>query len=69
MLGQMDDSAGGHPGQGAVMHGDASAEAQALRDRIEARSKCAEDVTTTSTPVIGASSDPGLLGIAFYVWG
>ena len=51
------------------MHGDASAEAQALRDRIEVRSKCAEDVTTTSTPVIGASSDPGLLGIAFYVWG
>jgi DegV family protein with EDD domain len=50
----------------AVMHADVLDKAVALRNRIAAHFDCAELFITEFTPVMGAHTGPGLLGIAFY---
>jgi len=50
----------------AVMHGDALEEALYLRDELVKRFDCAEIFVTEFTPVMGAHTGPGLLGIAFW---
>jgi len=50
----------------AVLHADAFEEARLLREQVEARFRCAEVLTTAFTPVMGAHTGPGLLGLAFY---
>lgn len=50
----------------AVLHADALEEARLLREQVEARFRCAEVLTTAFTPVMGAHTGPGLLGLAFY---
>ena len=50
----------------AVMHADALDKAVALRNRIASQFDCAELFITEFTPVMGAHTGPGLLGIAFY---
>ncbi len=50
----------------AVMHADALDKAIALRDEISSRFDCAELFITEFTPVMGAHTGPGLVGIAFY---
>lgn len=50
----------------AVMHADVPEKAAALKERIRARHRDAEIFVTEFTPVMGAHTGPGLLGIAFY---
>lgn len=50
----------------AVLHADAAEEAEALRQRIAGRFDCAELYVTEFTPVMGAHTGPGLLGVAFF---
>jgi len=56
----------GHPLRVAVMHADALDKAIALRDQIAAQFDCTELFITEFTPVMGAHTGPGLVGVAFY---
>jgi len=49
-----------------IMHADAPDEAEALRSETEAQFRCAEVVVGSFTPIMGAHTGPGLIGIAFY---
>lgn len=50
----------------AVMHGDASVEAEKLEKIVAARYKPVELMRSQITPVIGTHTGPGTLGLAFY---
>jgi DegV family protein with EDD domain len=50
----------------AVMHGDATAEAEQLEQKVNARYKPLELMRSEITPVIGTHTGPGTLGLAFY---
>ncbi|MCS7287010.1 MAG: DegV family protein [Anaerolineae bacterium] len=50
----------------AVMHGDALEDALYLKEELEKRFDCAELFVTEFTPVMGAHTGPGLVGIAFW---
>ena len=50
-----------------VMQADAEEDAQALQRRIDAEFNCRELFVSQFTPVMGAHTGPGLLGVAFYV--
>jgi DegV family protein with EDD domain len=56
----------GQPLHVAVMHADALKKAVELRDQISSRFDCTELFITEFTPVMGAHTGPGLLGVAFY---
>ena len=56
----------GQPLHVAVMHANAPDNAAALKNRIASQFDCAELFITEFTPVMGAHTGPGLLGIAFY---
>jgi len=66
MLDKMAQRVDGRPVHVAVLHADASEEARLLRERVEARFCCVEVLTSAFTPVMGVSTGPGLLGLAFY---
>lgn len=50
-----------------VMEADTPSEAVELRKRIETQFRCHELLVSQMTPVIGAHTGPGLLGVAFRV--
>ncbi len=50
----------------SAFHGDALSDAEYLRDQLCARVQCAEFYITEFTPVMGAHTGPGVVGIAFY---
>ncbi|MDI6815233.1 MAG: DegV family protein [Dehalococcoidales bacterium] len=56
----------GQPLHVAVMHADALDRAIALKNQIASQFDCAELFITEFTPVMGAHTGPGLIGIAFY---
>ncbi len=56
----------GQPLHVAVMHADALDRAIILRNQISSQFDCAELFITEFTPVMGAHTGPGLIGIAFY---
>ena len=62
----MREQVGNRPVHVAVFHADVPAEAKALRTRIAAQFRCVELYITEFTPVMGAHTGPGVLGIAFY---
>jgi DegV family protein with EDD domain len=67
MLKLMDGAvAGGQKLHVAVMHADVLEQAQILRNRITSRFACQEVFITEFTPVMGAHTGPGLIGVAFY---
>ena len=66
LLKGMADRIDGRPTHVAVMHADAPKEAESLREQVEARFNCLEVLTTSFTPVMGISTGPGLVGVAFY---
>ena len=66
VLNVIEQEAGGKPVHVIVMHAAAPEEAIVLLDRIQERFTCVETLTTAFTPVIGAHTGPGLLGVAFY---
>jgi fatty acid-binding protein DegV len=57
---------GGRPAHVAVVHADASQEAEALARTLAERCHCLELLLAEFTPVMGASTGPGLLGVVFY---
>jgi len=50
----------------AVMHADALEQANSLKNRIISQFECQEIFVTEFTPVMGAHTGPGLVGVAFY---
>jgi DegV family protein with EDD domain len=50
----------------AALHAAALGEAEELAERISARANVVEKVLTEVTPVIGAHTGPGLVGVAFF---
>jgi len=66
MLEQMVARAGNRPVHAAVFHADVPDEAEELRAKIATRFDCVGLFVTEFTPVMGAHTGPGLLGVAFY---
>jgi DegV family protein with EDD domain len=54
------------PLHAAIAHADVPEEAEELRQIVAGRFSCVELLLTEFTPVVGAHTGPGLLGIAFY---
>ncbi len=50
----------------AVMHADALDKAMVLKNQISSQFDCAELFITEFTPVMGAHTGPGVIGVAFY---
>jgi DegV family protein with EDD domain len=66
ILQQMEKQVGGRPIRAAVLHADALQEAEELRQFVAHRFDCVELLISEFTPVMGAHTGPGLLGVAFY---
>jgi fatty acid-binding protein DegV len=66
MLDQLARQADGRRLHVAILHAAAPDDAEALRQRIAEDHDPAELYVTEMTPVIGAHTGPGLLGVAFY---
>ena len=66
MLQQMANQVDGHHLHAAVLHADAPEEAEELRQHIAQQFDCVELYVAEFTPVMGAHTGPGLLGVAFY---
>ncbi len=56
----------GQPLHVALMHADALNEVMALKNQLSSQYDCAELFITEFTPVMGAHTGPGVIGIAFY---
>ena len=54
------------PMHAGIAHADVREEAEELRRAVSERFACAELLLTEFTPVVGAHTGPGLIGIAFY---
>jgi DegV family protein with EDD domain len=67
MIEQMATQVDGEPLHAAILHAGVPEEAEALRQVIEDRFNCAELYVTELTPVMGAHTGPGVLGVVFYV--
>jgi DegV family protein with EDD domain len=66
MLQHMAEQVNGHTLHAAILHADVPVQAEALRQQIAERFQCAELYLTELTPVMGAHTGPGVLGVAFY---
>ncbi len=66
MLDEMEERVDGRPVHVAVLHADALEQARDLKQMVEERFHCLEIFTCSMTPVMGAHTGPGLLGLAFY---
>lgn len=62
----MRDEVGKKPVHVAIVHANASAEAQHLRDKVSEEFNCLELSVAEFTPVLGTHSGPGLVGVTFY---
>jgi DegV family protein with EDD domain len=66
MLEQMAAQADGRPLHVAILHADVPDEAERLRQRIGKELNCDELLVTELTPVMGAHTGPGVLGVVYY---
>ncbi len=66
MLNHMADRVDGQPLHVAVLHAGVPEEAEELRKKIAAEFHCRELLVTELTPVMGAHTGPGVLGVVFY---
>ncbi|MGB3905340.1 MAG: DegV family protein [Anaerolineae bacterium] len=66
MIEMMWERAGERPLHYSVFHGDALAEAKRTAQEIQSRFNCVEFYITEFTPVMGAHTGPGVIGLAFY---
>jgi DegV family protein with EDD domain len=67
MLAMMEERVGERPVHASVFHAAVPDEAEALREQVAARFDCVELYVTEFTPVMGAHTGPGLIGLAFWV--
>jgi DegV family protein with EDD domain len=63
---QMAERVDGHRLHASVFHADALSEAKDLSQLLADKFDCVELYVTEFTPVMGAHTGPGLLGVAFY---
>ena len=66
LLSAMESHVSSNPVHVMVMHANAAQDAEALSREVEMRFNCAELLLGEFTPVMGAHTGPGLLGLAFY---
>ncbi|MGQ9600933.1 MAG: DegV family protein [Anaerolineae bacterium] len=66
ILDQMSEQVRDRPLHVSISHADAPAEAEKLRRQVEEQFHCMELYVTEFTPVMGAHTGPGVLGVAFY---
>ena len=66
MMEQLTEAAGAGSLHVAIFHADVPEEAEALRRRIETDLECDELYVTEMTPIMGAHTGPGVLGVVFY---
>ena len=66
ILQQMAEQPPDRPMHAGIAHADVLEEAEGLRRTVSERFDCAELLVTEFTPVVGAHTGPGLIGIAFY---
>jgi DegV family protein with EDD domain len=66
MIDMMREQAGDRPLHASVFHGNALAEAERIAGEIQSSFNCVEFYITTFTPVMGAHTGPGVIGLAFY---
>jgi DegV family protein with EDD domain len=66
MLEQMAERAEGRSLYAAILHADVPEEAEALRKTVAKQFNCTELYVTELTPVMGAHTGPGVLGVVFY---
>lgn len=66
MIDMMWEEVGERPVHASVFHGDALAEAERTAEQIQSRFNCVEFYITEFTPVMGAHTGPGVIGLAFY---
>ncbi len=66
MLEQMAEETHNTPVHAAIFHADAPEQAEALANQVTERFRCHELYVTEFTPVMGAHTGPGVLGLAFY---
>jgi DegV family protein with EDD domain len=66
MLTEMAKRVDGDRVHAAVLHADVPAEAEALRRQVIQRFDCTELFVAELTPVMGAHTGPGVLGLVFY---
>jgi DegV family protein with EDD domain len=66
ILERMAAKVNGRPLHAAIFHADAPAEGEEFRQSIAERFHCVELYVTEFTPVMGAHTGPGVLGVAFY---
>jgi len=66
MLEIMEERVGSRPVHAAVMHADALEEAKRLRDEVASCFDCVELYITEFTPVMGAATGPGVIGLTFW---
>ncbi len=66
MLQEMAEQVDSRPLHIAILHADVPEEAEELRQRIENEFNCDEVYVTELTPVMGAHTGPGVLGVVFY---
>jgi DegV family protein with EDD domain len=66
MVQRMDEVAAGRPICAAIFHADVPDEAESLRRLVAGRFDCAELHVVEFTPVMGAHTGPGVLGVAFH---
>jgi DegV family protein with EDD domain len=66
ILNQVAKEADGQPLHAAILHAGVPEEAEALRQQVATRFSCTELYVTEMTPVMGAHTGPGVLGIIFY---
>lgn len=67
MLDRMAEQINGRRVHVAILHADVPEDAQALRDKVAQRFDCAELYVTELTPVMGAHTGPGVLGVVYYL--
>jgi DegV family protein with EDD domain len=66
MIDMMREQTGDRPLHASVFHGDALSEAERIAGEIQSSFNCVEFYITTFTPVMGAHTGPGVIGLAFY---
>jgi DegV family protein with EDD domain len=66
MMEQLTSAADGGSLHVAIFHADVPKEAEALRNRIATDLECDELYVTEMTPIMGAHTGPGVLGLVFY---
>jgi len=66
ILHEVAKQADGQPLHAAILHAGVPEEAEALRQEVAAQFNCTELYVTEMTPVMGAHTGPGVLGIVFY---